>query len=240
MKIESINYRLLRNEEHLQFHTGFKELVELNNPGELNIEEVFAAFLPHYAHESEAIDQIRKSEVTHELTDADNMRDNTCYGMTEVFKAATRHFQPAIRQAASNLAVIFDHFSDLTKKSYDEETTAIVKFIEELNAKAADVATVGLTDWVAELQANNTAFVNLTKTRYTEESGKTQLKMRQVRGEVDSAYRTVVNRINALIIVNGESSYSAFVTELNKRIEHFAQIIALRDGRNAKDEPPVA
>jgi len=149
MKIESINYRLLRNEEHLQFHTGFKELVELYKAGELGIEEVFTAYLPHYAHESEAIDQIRKSTETDKLTDADNLRDNTCYGMSEVFNAATHHFQPEIRQAASNLAVIFDHFSDLPKKSYDEETTAIVKFIEELNTKAADVATVGLTGWVA-------------------------------------------------------------------------------------------
>jgi hypothetical protein len=53
---------------------------------------------------------------------------------------------------------------------------------------------------------------------------------------VDSAYHTITERIDALIIVNGERGYEGFVNELNQRIEKYNRILARREGRNAKKE----
>jgi len=55
---------------------------------------------------------------------------------------------------------------------------------------------------------------------------------------VDKAYTTIVDRINALIIVNGARGYTAFVNELNERVDKYNLIIAQREGRNSKGDKP--
>jgi hypothetical protein len=62
--------------------------------------------------------------------------------------------------------------------------------------------------------------------------------MKEVRIDVDEAYRTLVNKINALIIVNGEAPYVEFVNKLNQRIEAYTNNLALYKGR-AKTTAPA-
>ncbi|MCX6237114.1 MAG: DUF6261 family protein [Bacteroidia bacterium] len=166
-----------------------------------------------------------------------NSRDFTFRGLSDTVKAGGNHFNPLVRQAASRIQVVFDHYGNLTLKSYDEETAAINALISDLNSNnAADVTTLGISGWLTELQANNTAFDTLMKSRYSQEAAKTQLRMKQVRLELDAAYRIITNRINALIIVNGDAAYKAFVDELNQRIERYGNNMSIRSGRNAKDD----
>jgi len=61
--------------------------------------------------------------------------------------------------------------------------------------------------------------------------------MKDARVLVDAAYNIIINRINALIVINGDAVYATFVGELNLRIEHYNNLIAQRKGRNGK--PPV-
>ena len=58
--------------------------------------------------------------------------------------------------------------------------------------------------------------------------------MKEVRNKLDASYKTIVSRINALIIVNGETAYCDFVTELNICIESYKLNLAQRQGRNDK------
>lgn len=60
--------------------------------------------------------------------------------------------------------------------------------------------------------------------------------MKQVRYDVDTAYRAIVDRINALIVINGESAYKNFVIEMNLRISKYKNLIAQRKGRNSKED----
>lgn len=57
--------------------------------------------------------------------------------------------------------------------------------------------------------------------------------MRKVRVEVDEAYRIMVKKINALIIVNGEAPYVDFVNKLNQRIEAYTTNLAIYKGKIA-------
>jgi hypothetical protein len=88
---------------------------------------------------------------------------------------------------------------------------------------AADAKTAKIDDWVTELDANQTEFVKTQNHRYDELGEKTRLRMKEVRVEVDGAYRTMVEKINALIIVNGEAPYVDFVNKLNQRIDEYTK-----------------
>jgi hypothetical protein len=239
MEIRIVRKSKLRNEEHFQYGTEFKDLIIKSTPAMLGIVTEYAAYEPLHIGEGVALDVIIKSGFTIVIEDADLKRNTTFRGVKGAVKSAAKHFSTEKKQAAGRVQLVFDHYGNVTKKSHNEETAAINSLITDLNNDhAADVATLGIADWLTELKANNDAFDALMKSRYTEEANKTQLRMKQIRMEVDKAYDTIVNRINALIIVNGARAYTAFVNELNERVDKYNLIVAQREGRNSKGDDP--
>jgi hypothetical protein len=235
MEIEIINFARLRNEEHFQFHTELTAIVEAHTKAALGVEALWARYAAAYADEREALDVVRKSAATEELVDADGARDETFRGLSDVVRASTRHYDESARAAAHRLAVVLDGYGNVGRKPYDEQTAAVAALLDYLRGKgAADVATLGLAGWVAELAAQNEAFDALKKGRYTEAAGRTQLKMKDVREEIDEAYRAIARRIDALAVVNGETPYAGFVNELNARIATYGGALSKRQGRGAK------
>jgi hypothetical protein len=237
MQILKANLGNYRNEEHFQFQTELKGLVEQYTPETLNIETVWADYLASYEKERATLDLVRKSPLTEEIGGADQKRDLLGTGLGYTVQGATNHFDPAKKEAAVRVMVVLENYSGISRKSYDEQTAAINSLVDDLNGNyAADIATLGLAEWVSALKAANDAFVALMHERYSEEAGKPQYNMKAARTEVDSAYHTITERIDALIIVNGERGYEGFVNELNQRIEKYNRILARREGRNAKKE----
>jgi hypothetical protein len=235
MKIRRLRVENLRNEEWFQFFTEFKALAEQHSPAALNIDELFALFLVLYAGADEALEIIRKSASTEQIADADTARDTVFRGLAEAVQSALLHFDAVKREAARRLQITFDHYGNVARKSYDAETATIHNLIQELNGKhATDVATLGLGDWVTQLDADNRAFEALMNTRYSEEAGKTDFRMKEVRRETDRIYRDITDRLEALMLVNGDTAYVPFVKELNIRVERYADILAQRKGRSEK------
>jgi flagellar biosynthesis chaperone FliJ len=58
--------------------------------------------------------------------------------------------------------------------------------------------------------------------------------MKATRIETDKSYFSIVDRINALITIEGDTRYAAFVTSLNNRIDQYNTAIAQRKGRAKK------
>ena len=244
MKISDLSLSKLRNEEHFQFQTGFKELIIKLTPDILGVGSQFSAYLPLYSNEIEALNFVRKSDLTDALVECDAVRDNTCRGFTDFIKSACNHYNPMVKQSALRVQVVLDEFGNIAAKSFDEETAAIVSLNSKLNQYyEADVETLGIAGWLEELQVNNESFEQLMRHRYSKEAIKTQLRMKSVRHEVDDAYRTIIDRINALIIVNGEANYKEFVDEMNERIDRNSNNLAIRLGRqvseNNKEEQKI-
>ncbi|NQU54255.1 MAG: hypothetical protein HQ522_17140 [Bacteroidetes bacterium] len=239
MKIKKLRVEKLRNEEHFQFQTEFNELVTRFTAQTLGVETPYAAYQTHYGNEAEALDVIQKSAITSEMVDADHDRDNLFSGLNDTVEGACNHYDPIKKEAGLRLKIVFDHFGNISKKSYDEETAATNALINDLGTKYTDdVATLGLEDWITALDASNQKFVALSAERYSDDADKTPLKMKEVRIEVDAAYRSITNLIDALILVNGLETYSPFVEELNRRVEKYNNNLAQRQGRNAKNDTP--
>ena len=80
MKTYKIDLRALRNDEHFQFNTEFRDLLTANNPAALKVAPQFEAYLTLYAQEDEALKKITKSAITADIQDADHQRDLTFRG----------------------------------------------------------------------------------------------------------------------------------------------------------------
>lgn len=236
MKTLKINLSHLHNEEHFQYHTEFKDAVNQKGAQRLNIEASFNEYLPLFDQEFDALQLIRKSATTDQLAIADAERDEIFRGLVDAHKSGLNHFNPDKRAAAVHIKVLFDQYGNVARKPYDDETADINKMMQEVSTTfAADVATLGIGDWFTELDRKNKAFDTLMKSRYTEGASKTELRMKQVRVDLDAAYRAIADRIDALMLINGDTNYESFVRELNTRVERYNTILAQRKGRNSKD-----
>ena len=161
-------------------------------------------------------------------------RDVTFKGLAGTVTSALNHFNPDVKAAAARLEALFDTYGDVFGKPYDQETAAIIKLTAELEgAYAADVATLGIAGWVAELKTQNQAFDALKKSRYTENTAKPQQNLKLARVETDNAYRAIMKRISALVEINGGEAYAGFIAQLNQRITNYRLILAQRKGRSA-------
>jgi len=235
MEIASLYLHNQRNAAHYQYQTDFNSIVIKYTPQVLGIVDDYAAYQPLLQDEGVAFVAITKSATTEEIETADKNRDFTFRGTADKVTNSLNHFDHQVREAARRVKIIFDTYGNLAPKPDDEESGLISSLIDDLRTKVpADIATIQLIDWIAELERLNNAFIALEATRNSEEANRTELRMKTVRVDVDAAYNKIIKRINALIIVNGEAPYADFVKELNARIARAQDSIALSKGQAAK------
>jgi len=243
MEIASLYLHNQRNAAHYQFQTDFNSTVIKYTPQALGIVENYAAYLPLLDDEGVALVAITKSATTEEIDGADKNRDFTFRGLADKVTNSLNHFNPEVREAARRIKVIFDTYGNLVPKPDDEESGLISSLVADLRTKLpAEIVTLAIVDWIDELERQNNVFIALEATRNSEDAKKSDLRMKQVRVVVDAAYNKIVKRINALIVVNGEASYTEFVKELNVRIGRAQDSIALSRGqaKTAATEAPKA
>ena len=232
MKIKRIDFRTFRNNEHFQCQTEFKALVEEFNPAALKIEPLFGdSYIPLYNAEDEALIKITKSTFTDERGDADRGRDQTFRGLVDTVNGALNHFDPDVQAAARRLKIVFDTYGNVAKLPLNEETSAIYNLVQDLYEKySIEVGQVNIMPWVDKLKADNQAYEALVTGGYEEEAAKTELKAKETRTEVDVVVRQIIERVEALIVVEGETNYADFVRRLNLQFDRYANTLAQRQG----------
>jgi len=88
---------------------------------------------------------------------------------------------------------------------------------------------------------NKKTFDDLKNNRYSAEAAKTILRMKQERVKTDAIYHEIVERINALAIVEGDAAYAGFINEMKKSIEGYDNTIQIRRAKGKKTvETPAA
>jgi hypothetical protein len=236
MKFLRIDLFALRNEEWFQFFTEFRDVVYKYTSRRLDIETLFILFLTFYDHADEALEIIRKSLETELLNKADQKRDHTFRGFVDAVKSARNHFDPNKQLAAEQLFIIIDHYGNIARNAPNEETAALHNFIQEMIGKyAPQIAMLDFDEWIKELTNDNQAYEDLVKQRNIEIVSRTKYRMTTIRKQLQEVYRKIVERIESLIIVQGETDYAEFVNEMNGYIKRYSDVIAQRRGqRNAK------
>ncbi|MDR2009001.1 MAG: DUF6261 family protein [Bacteroidales bacterium] len=234
MQIKKIHMQHLRNEELFQYITDFKSLISEYPPESMGITDQYQKFLSLYANADDVLEQIRKSQYTAEIAQADIERDTTFLGFRNVVKGMQSHFNSEKSKAAANLMIVFDQYGNISKKNYSEETALIHNFLQEMRGKfAPDVEVIGLQEWVDMLDQNNQEFSSLMLQRNEETSQKTNLKMKDLRKEIEDCYVDIIRRIEAVTILQSDHSLTDVVNKLNANITRYKNTLAQREGRAA-------
>ncbi|MDR2680909.1 MAG: DUF6261 family protein, partial [Tannerella sp.] len=173
------------------------------------------------------------------ISAADSRLDGIVTGFGEIIRGALHHFNPHVADAALSLQNLFKTYGNIARKNYDEELAAVTNLLQDLEGAYADrvMLITGLSEWVKELGTASRELADLLALRNTETAEKPQVRMVNVRREIDPVYRNFVARIEALSLIEGESDYIAFINELNALVERFNHIRPHQrpaDGENSK------
>jgi hypothetical protein len=232
IKIEKIDKSRLRNDEHFQFNTEFRDLVVKEGAQNLKIEAQFNAFLPLYEKEDEGIKRVSKSIFTGRIHEADKARDEIYSGMVEINEASLKHYSQTVREAAKKLKILFDTYGNLSQRPLNEQTSAVYNVLQELRGDYLEAAQIIQIDgWADELEIRNNTFEALVKERFDEAAAKSDVVVKSARVKLDAAYDAIVERVNAYAVVEWSELYERFIKTFNSVIAKYNAIVNSRLGR---------
>ena len=232
--ITNISLARMKNEVHAQFNESVNSLIVKTGAAALEIETLYALYKQAFDNELEALDLIRKSELTAQISEQDRLRDSLFRGFSDTVKGFRNHFDPDVRDAANRLWNIVLHYGNIAQKTLDAETAAINDLMRELQHPdlAPAVQRLQVNDWISRLADENAQFHALMMNRYNEPVGKTSYRMKTTRVETDRYYRAIVLHVENSVLTGKTNPADAFIVELNAIITRFKNILAQEFGRN--------
>ena len=236
MKIKNLSTAMLKNHAHHQYHIDVNLLISEADPRRLGISELYVPYLATIEREDELLKKIAKSEYTEEIKIADKRRDLAYQSISSFVKTSAKNHNPDVMKAGKRTYITIKDYGNVTRIPYDAQTNAIHNILQEFRGKhAEDIVTMRIPEMVDELDNANTEFDALIKMRNEENAQKNHGDMKVARAETDKAYNKIVEKINALVVVEGPENYEAFITRINVLIDRYKLLIPKSHGK-VKDE----
>lgn len=176
------------------------------------------------AAEDEALKLTRKSLLTDEIKALDDKRDE----MYSYYRKGVKAFIGAPLEDIAEAAKTLDqHMTDYAidpQMQLDKETGMLLNFTADLVGKYAEqVAKLNLTMYVTALKEANDKLHELTTQRTDERSTQVAGALKTARQATDKAYKNLVERVNALNIVEYDEAYDEFIDYVNTEIKHYKE-----------------
>ena len=172
--------------------------------------------------------------------EADSARDNAWRGANNYLKAMTAHPANDVRQTAIEAKTLFDKYGDPTTLPQTEESGVLHNLLQDLKAiDGSKLTAITFDTWLANLESCETAFLAAVSQRTEEEAARQVGIVKETRQAADNAYRSLVELVNALTIVNDEAPYATFIDHVNAIIDRQKTVLKTRQTKSRKEEKPV-
>ena len=241
MKINNTNTQHYRNSEHLAFMSEIREKLKNYDPTSVDVKpEMIEIFDEAVNKEDESFKMVIASDFTKQLSEIDTKRDLVITGFLMQVRCFLSYGEEKEKEMAHRIMIEYDDLKgDIRKKNYPAQSSDTKSFIESSRTKLqGEIEMLFLTQWIDRIEQYNTDFMTLYNNRQQQEAEKDNLqRLKDSRLKADAAYTTIIDRINAAIVFNGEEKYKALVLDLNVTIDYYNNILATRQGRaKAKKE----
>ncbi|MDR2908198.1 MAG: DUF6261 family protein [Bacteroidales bacterium] len=232
MKVQKIHLASLQNEEHFQFITDVKNLLEKASEAvKTALGDSIAQFSSVHGREDASLEQMRKNEHTLSLADLDARRDSMYRGLALLVEAYSHSLEDVDVKAAARIQAVLDHYGNFTQASYVKETATIYNLAQDLtNRCEEDIETINAGRFLRNLSFANREFQELMDKRHDDNAANQVENLRDLRLEADALYRKIVSIIDASIIISGETNFADFVNKLNERVAYYNNMLAIRKG----------
>lgn len=250
-QIKELDLGKQRQEESFGFHTlANAETATCNDEKLKSLQTAYTAALSEF---DAALKTGGASPLSQTVTELDGQRDDAYSGLAAQIRNSLHHFDPTKAATAREADIILRKYNNPCALPYLEENGVLHNLIQELrtfdNAEENDrpdiisfadtpatnrLATIGAAEWLDRLEMVNSQFLAVFATRNTAQGEVVTGASKIARTAVDTAYRAVVKRLNALAEVNGDANYISVINALNSLIDRQKSVLAARKTTNAK------
>lgn len=232
-KITEFNIGKLRIEEDF----GFQKRVEAETA--LLTAEADKAIVEEYksalAAFDTALEQNAANSHTAAVVEADEKADAAWSGLNAHVKNMTGYPSDEVRAVAVEAQAIVKKYGFIITMPYNEEYGRMHNLLQDLEALGSEaLAKIYADGWVAELKKQYEAFMTASSARAAEDALKVTGAAKQARTAADAAYRLLVDKVNALALINGEAAYEGFISRINVIVAEAKTTLAARKTNAAK------
>lgn len=224
MKIKSIRPYRLRGHEHFLFMTDIKNII-VEDPGSYPIieKESVGNFISAYNDEMKYYKMLGlNSTLVTNAEDSDINRDSYYRSIVLIIKAYEKHSDPKVQEYSIKLLELINKYGDLRYIPYDDETVYIQNFCKEIRNYKVELQQLHLDEWIDMLEKENIRFQYLMDDMKRELLDlNTKKGLKNMREKLDTAYKEVIGRIEALSIVGSNNKYKELTIKINKVINHY-------------------
>lgn len=233
-QIKNFDITRLHMQEDFNFQTRVRDLAL-----ELLTLETDKAMVEAYRGTVNALDaalkQSDKNSYTALVNEADAKADKRWSAAYAYVKAMADHPNAEMAEAGAKLVAIFQKYGILTTMGFDEEYGRYANLLQDLAALPQETKEMlQFEPWLDAMDFAVAQFQELRKEKIKEDSTRVVGQVKDARLAADTGFKALVQRVNALVIVNGEAPYTAFIDQLNVMIADAQAMIASRSTKSAK------
>lgn len=238
-QLKDLPKRGVRVEEDFDFHhkTHTSSLSMLSAESDKAMVDSYGAAVQ--AFDNSLVKETKNSN-TEKLKQADEDFDRLYVDSHAYARAISVHPVTTVAEQGKQLLAIFEKYKNITRMSYSEEYANAHHFLQDLEALGIEtIEALHFLPWYEQLTLLNARFNVLRNAKDSEKSTRTTGLTKQCREAADEAYKVFAQRINALVIINGEEGYAEFIDLVNTYIAELQANIKARETRstNKKEDP---
>ena len=174
------------------------------------------------------------------VTATDAGRDDSWRGANAYVKAMCNHPTAEVANAAAEVKSLFDKYGDPTSLAQTEESGVLHNLLQDLEAFDASKRTLlNLDVWITDLKTKEEAFLAAAAARTEADAARQVGIVKETRTAAEAAYRSLVDTVNALAMINGDTAYATFIDHVNAMIERQKAISKARSTRAKKEDEPA-
>ena len=215
--------------KQVETETANLPIGEDERPGGLSVmaatDSVLETKVNEFTTAVDAFDDALKASATNPATAtataADDARDASWRGGNNYLTAMCAHPDAEIAAYAAEAKSLYDKYGDPTKLAQTEESGVLHNLLQDLEA----------------LDSSKRTALNAAAAERTEADAARQVGIvKETRTAAEAAYRSLVDTVNALAMINGDAEYATFIDHVNAMIERQKAISKARVTRAKKKE----
>ena len=197
-------------------------------------------FITSYDAFDDALKASSTNPATATATATDNARDAAWRGANNYLTAMCDHPTAEVAANAAEAKSLFDKYGDPTKLAQTEESGILHNLLQDLEAFDSTKRTsLALDVWITDLKTKEEAFLAAAAERTEADAARQVGIVKTTRTAAEAAYRSLVDTVNALAMINGDTDYATFIDHVNTMIERQKAISKARSTRAKKEDEPA-
>ena len=223
-EINGIDLAHMKSGAHFLFITDTVGLATADAKVKTKVTAELAALQTALKAEDDALALSKANLLSKEIKAIDAERDKHYKALRKAITFFLNHPDAQLVKAAARLEQLLKDYNINPAMQLDRETGLLLNLISDLETKsAADVTALALTPVVQAMKQANDKLREVTRARANDRAVQIVGQLRQAQHASDEAYHTLVQKVNALAVVEGEADYADFISKMNEQVKHYKQ-----------------